>query len=1004
MDNEQYFKRDSRYSSLIEPIETVIELIRRRWLKVELCKTILIWMTFFFIVSTLIILISASITLPTGLRLIIIMFWLVSVCLGPAAVIYLIFKQPDFLVLAEIAEKQCKLKHNYLINALQLSREKCWTPKLIHRLLAESTRAAEKIDPAVVIPIQKLRKTAISAIIAVTICSGLLLTANKQVKNGLSALFYPKSQSIEKNTKTPSDELNQSISVPANIPVYVSAHYPSYLQLADKQLSSAAGPLTIPEGTKLIFRIRTIPDLTKISLQTETMREKPFAYEKSEKTFKLDYLPIHNENYAVLASFSGKIVRYPNNENQYWPIKIIKDNPPTIKIADPAEDVSLPAAEKLKLIIVAQDDYKITKIKLIMKKNNNSTPIQTVSVTKPNSGKYTFVTFLPIPENASVGDIIEYWAQAKDNRNLPGKPEQIADSQHYKINIISKSQYDNRLVQSEISLIDEIKKIIKLQVQLRTKTLTLFKSDKRERVNMTYDIQLIEIGQKQIKTMLINISEKQYPSAFAEMIRTLKILVNGPAEKAETLANMLSSDIKKANSLTDIQQQIILTLQSILEMLGSFQLTDKKHQQTSKPAESIDIQQALEKLSQLLNKFSQQQQLAIKSTASLAAKNPEDFSQNDKALLDQLTQLQEQWEKFLNQAVTDMNKVANQDFSASVLRDELIEIQSQVKISSDAMKKQAIHMAISAEQVGLELAEELTHNLERWLAKEPDRKKWELEEPTEPIDVPLAELPEELEDIIGELIEQEEDLYDEIEDATSSWADSLDKGAGWDAVDGPISNYSAKGITGNVLPNANEIAGRSGEGRTGRASGEFVEKTAFGKGGRRTPTRLTKDAFQSGQIEDLSKDAPGGATGGGKLSGAGAEGLTGPTPQTPDPKLGGLRHKQAVLLAKAKIAHIQAMKHNWGNFQLDRIIALMSRNLSDMDRHAYRSVLARKTIILNSMRSSKTLISSKFQLDSPAIKMPKLLKAETQIIDENDISPETRSLIKRYYEKLSAIK
>jgi len=42
-------------------------------------------------------------------------------------------------------------------------------------------------------------------------------------------------------------------------------------------------------------------------------------------------------------------------------------------------------------------------------------------------------------------------------------------------------------------------------------------------------------------------------------------------------------------------------------------------------------------------------------------------------------------------------------------------------------------------------------------------------------------------------------------------------------------------VTGNRLPNKSEIGGRSGEGRQGKSSGEFVGDEAVGKGGRKTP-------------------------------------------------------------------------------------------------------------------------------------------------------------------------
>jgi hypothetical protein len=85
------------------------------------------------------------------------------------------------------------------------------------------------------------------------------------------------------------------------------------------------------------------------------------------------------------------------------------------------------------------------------------------------------------------------------------------------------------------------------------------------------------------------------------------------------------------------------------------------------------------------------------------------------------------------------------------------------------------------------------------------------------------------------------------------------------------------------MPNNNEVGGRSGEGRSGKSTGQFVEKEATGKGGRDTPTRLVQSPFEKGTVKDTSKDPQGGATGGGKQSGLGGDGLRGITPdQKPD--------------------------------------------------------------------------------------------------------------------------
>ena len=96
----------------------------------------------------------------------------------------------------------------------------------------------------------------------------------------------------------------------------------------------------------------------------------------------------------------------------------------------------------------------------------------------------------------------------------------------------------------------------------------------------------------------------------------------------------------------------------------------------------------------------------------------------------------------------------------------------------------------------------------------PDRQQWTQEELPTKSDTPMPELPKDLQDMVGELMEQQEDLFQQMEDMNANITDSADKGIGWDAADGPIADMSAKGVTGNALPNNNEMGGRSGEGRS----------------------------------------------------------------------------------------------------------------------------------------------------------------------------------------------
>ncbi len=227
----------------------------------------------------------------------------------------------------------------------------------------------------------------------------------------------------------------------------------------------------------------------------------------------------------------------------------------------------------------------------------------------------------------------------------------------------------------------------------------------------------------------------------------------------------------------------------------------------------------------------------------------------------------------------------------------------------------------------------------------------------------MAELPGELEDMVGDLMEEEEDLFDEMEDVSSSAADSLDKGAGWDAIDGPISNMSAKGVTGNRLPNSSEIGGRSGEGRQGKSSGEFVGDQAVGKGGRKTPSRLTPDPYMKGQIKDHSKESAGGATGGGKESGKGGEGLEGPAPRSPGQRdLQRLAGKQAALRNKAEAVDLQFQVANFHHTDLDKMVKIMAQVEVDLKSGRYQNALRQRQVLVDGLGNVKQYLQGEFEV------------------------------------------
>ena len=349
--------------------------------------------------------------------------------------------------------------------------------------------------------------------------------------------------------------------------------------------------------------------------------------------------------------------------------------------------------------------------------------------------------------------------------------------------------------------------------------------------------------------------------------------------------------------------------------------------QAKKPSESppsITTEEQVAKLKDELKAFGDDQKRIINASRPLKELNPEDLTTEQQAMLGDLAREEAKEASYFQEKLTDLSKLPLQDFADGKLVQDMNEVYQEVQAASTALYQKRVEIAVPAEEDGLEKAAELEQNLERWLPNTPDNTKWSMEEPAQtPADIPMAELPKQLDDLVGDLLKKEQDMNQDKDDVSSSIMDSIDKGAGWGADDGPMSNMSAKGVTGNQLPNNDEIGGRSGEGRNGKSDGQMVGNTAVGKGGNETPTRMTPTPFENGSVNDQSKDTKGGATGGGKLAGSGQDGLRGPMAPQVQQRVKVLAEQQAKLRQQAESLDLQLRKQRRPTGDLESAINAM---------------------------------------------------------------------------------
>ncbi len=776
--------------------------------------------------------------------------------------------------------------------------------------------------------------------------------------------------------------------------------YPKYTGRAPESFTDVSNrEIRVPAGTRVRITARTNRRVESGYLDFGNGASRKL--EVSELGLTAAFTVEKSGSYAVVVQDADG---HRNLNPPRYPIVALADAPPTVRITAPGRNLKLPVGGKLSVAIWATDDYGMKDLTLVFRRNRGG-ELQKLGEWRgfPDPRKVQAARSWTLSSrDFDPGDVVFYYAEASDR-------VQSGRSPTFEVTLIDPKAAHAQRLKDLAGFIAKLKKILAQQQSARAGAGALFKKPPVA-AQLLAGCKLLAAQQAVIRRSTVAAADAApLEDALARKVRSaVLMLAAGPELQAEraaaTLAASAATAKQKAGQVLLITNQdiVIKRLKELLQVMEKLEAQATKEDDEDPSDLPDDAREALKNLAEKLKEFMDEQKKLIEATQELAKIPVEDLTEEDKKKVKALAATEDKWEKFLKDAHSDLSKLQKQDFTDPKLLKELIETYSEVEMAKDALTKKSAEIAVPLEQAGLESAEALTTHLEKWLPDTPDRDKWKMEEPLTENQTPMAELPKELEDLIGDLMEEQEDVFEEMEDTTSSWTDSLDKGAGWDAMDGPISNMSAQGVTGNRLPNSSEISGRSGEGRTGKAAGEFVEKTATGKGGRKTPTRLTPDQFLKGQIDDKSKDPAGGSTGGGKVGGSGGEGLEGPPPPETKAEVGRLAGKQAQILSRAERIRLELKLRNHPTADIDRVIAMMKGVRSDIKDGRYKNISRKRNVLLKGLKTTRDFAaaSSRVQKENSRA-LPKRLRDELFDAMDGGVPAGYEELVKRYYESIS---
>ena len=791
-----------------------------------------------------------------------------------------------------------------------------------------------------------------------------------------------------------------SLTADANPPAYTRAKPAS---VAVKVDAPDATPVAVPQGTTVQVAAAFDVPVNGALLQVGDRPPVPMVGDAAHALFTASFTATTDAPVAVLAADgAGQVIaKLPE---QTWTVHVTPDAAPAIDMHWPTADATAAPAAAVKVTATLRDDYGVTASRVLVGVGPDGPLAPVATATYPaGTTAFDLAAVLDLkPDARRHGGSVRVQVEVTDNRDLGGD----AGGPQTTLSPIYTVQFRDAEVaaREQKEQADQLRAILMAmlvdQRSLSTRTASWH-------AGQAGPMTAVARGQSKLRDQMKHTADTfAFDESNRVVQKALLVLTLNPAADAIDTATALAGekDAGRQKTLSEglvtAQRRIAATLESLLALLN--RSPELMTQPTTRPGDQLASRDALTKLDEQLKSFMKDQRKLLDQTAGLAKKPVDNWDDKDRKLAAELKQSEDKLDAFMKAMTADFSKLADQDMANASMAKEAQAVYSEVTMAAGALKQQAMEIAVPAEENGLESAKELSSNLERWLSNAPDRQQWTQEELAQKSDTPMPELPKELQDMVGELMEQQEDLFKQMEDMNANITDSADKGVGWDAADGPIADMSAKGVTGNALPNDNEMGGRSGEGRSGRSQGEMVGDTAVGKGGRNTPTRLDPTAFQQGQIKDTSKDPVGGATGGGKVSGSGQAGLQGPVPKRSVEGMKRLATKQAELRNTAERLNLQYGLDRYDNFKLRQATQLMRDVESDLSANRYQNAMRHRDVLVDDLATSRMLLGSQVdvQRDTTPTTGMKLQKDLSDAM-KGAMPPAWNDPLKAYYKKLS---
>ena len=690
---------------------------------------------------------------------------------------------------------------------------------------------------------------------------------------------------------------------------------------------------------------------------------------------------------------------YEVEDPTVYTITLDRDQAPSVAFAQPAVDLERRPEETVDFAIVARDDLGLAEVAMRGVINDSREPLE-IERWVYDKGDPRTRTDVDLARRVDAlglkpGDRLQYWAEALDRNNVAPEGPGRAVTRRYTLLALTADQAAQALDAQLSDYAKAVEELIRLQRLNRVDT-----------AGFRAAAGLID-RQSMIRRLTLRLAERMEQNAFPArtLVGELRELAADPMARVtlllESYRDTADRDAARAFATRSLplQDEIVSALEDILSRLDRAANVRKKLKALKRqtPEDHAKVLETLDRMAADLEKFLGDVRELETQYERLAKRDADDITEDFDGL-DDVEHRMDEWKQWFKDSVDAITKLPQGFVADSYLADNLRAILEEVEIKP---RKPTVEIATPIEEGVKALGTEMMEDFEMWMPDRGDSIRWVMEDPIEGIfDVPEMLLSSDLQDMVGELIEDLDDFDEAADDVTGAWGGNIQMG--WDIADGPISSFNATGKTGNQLPNASEMSGRSGDGRRGRSSGQMVGDTSRGLEGRPTPARVTNEPYQDGVPKAKKQLDPRGSTGGGRKTGGGHRGLQGGTPPDMVKDMDRLESHHTILRERAQQVVRRLPSGGRPATHVARSIRLLTSAEGDYRDRRYDDAARKRKLAIGELRAAQSRIGQAVALSlSKATALPAEMREAIGAGAQQALPEGYEEIVGAYYQTLS---